>query len=244
VSRFKLEVIGFGIENCIAAQEAGADRIELCENPLDGGTTCSYGTIATARKNVQIELYPIIRPRGGDFLYSDAEFDVMQRDVKLCKDLNCDGIVIGILTKDGKVDKKRCQQLVDLAYPLGVTFHRAFDRIVDPFAALEDIIEIGCERVLTSGQKETALEGADLIRQLIIKADDRIIIMPGSGVRSENIGQIAEITGAIEFHSSARNVISSKMLYNNPGIKESETIGIDKEEVKKMLQIKALKRKL
>lgn len=218
----KIEVIGFTIESCEVAQSAGASRIELCDNPADGGTTASYGFIKAARKKLQIELFPIIRPRGGDFFYSDDEFEIMKTDVKLCKELGCDGVVIGMLTKDNKVDKKKSSSLVELAYPLGVTFHRAFDRTADPFEALEDIIEIGCERILTSGQKVNALDGAELIKQLIEKANDRIIIMPGSGVRSDNILQIAETTGATEFHSSARKQLETR-------------ISVDEEEIKKML---------
>jgi len=219
---YKLEVIGFTIEGCMIAQKAGADRIELCDNPADGGTTASYGFIKAAREKLQIELFPIIRPRGGDFFYSDDEFTIIKNDVRVCKELGCDGIVIGILTKDGKVDKLKCSLLVEYVYPLGVTFHRAFDRTVDPFEALEDIIEIGCERILTSGQMPTAFEGAELIKQLIGKADDRIIIMPGSGVRSENTVQIAEATGAVEFHSSARIQLENK-------------ISVDEGEIKMML---------
>ena len=222
VWRGKLEIIGFTIEGCLIAENAGAHRIELCDNPADGGTTASYGFIKAAREKLRIELFPIIRPRGGDFFYSDEEFEIMKTDVKLCKELGCDGVVIGMLTNKNKVDKKKCSQLVELAYPLGVTFHRAFDRTIDPFEALEDIMEIGCERILTSGQKQDALEGADLIKQLINKADDRIIIMPGSGVKSDNIVQIAETTGAVEFHSSARVQFENK-------------ISVDENEVKMML---------
>ena len=220
---FKLELIGFTIEGCVIAQTAGAHRIELCDNPEEGGTTASYGFIKAAREKLQIELFPIIRPRGGDFLYSDDEFEIMKSDIKICKYLGCDGVVIGMLTGDNKVDKKRCRMLIEYAYPLSVTFHRAFDRTVDPFEALEDIIEIGCERILTSGQKPNAAEGAQLIKQLIDKADDRIIIMPGSGVRPDNITDIAKTTGATEFHSSARARTEHK-------------ISIDKEEVKHMLK--------
>ena len=236
VWRGNLEIIGFTIEGCIMAQSAGAHRIELCDSPADGGTTASYGFIKAAREKLQIELFPIIRPGGGDFLYSDDEFEIMKTDVKLCKDLGCDGVVIGMLTKDGKVDKKRCSVLADYAYPLVVTFHRAFDRTVDAFEALEDIIEIGCERILTSGQKPNTLEGATLIKLLIEKADDRIIIMPGSGVTSENIMEIAETTGAVEFHSSARVKIKSRMEYNDPGLNENlESFVVDEDEIKRMV---------
>ena len=236
--RGKLEVIGFTLEGCITAQKAGAHRIELCDSPADGGTTASYGFIKAAREKLVIDLYPIIRPRGGDFLYNDDELEIMKTDVKLCKELGCDGVVIGMLTKDGKVDKKSCGALVNYAYPLGVTFHRAFDRTVDAFEALEDIIEIGCERILTSGQKPNASEGALLIKQLIEKANDRIIIMPGSGVNSKNIFQIAETTGTVEFHSSARKKTKSNMEFNNPALNEDlESMVVDEEEIKKMVAL-------
>lgn len=231
----KLEVIGFNIESCSLAQAAGAHRIELCDNPGEGGTTPSYGFIKAARKNLQINLFPIIRPRGGDFLYTDAEFDIMKSDIKICKEFGCDGVVIGILNPDGTVDKKKCSQLIELAYPLGVTFHRAFDRVNDSSQALEDIIEIGCERILTSGLQPNALDGAKLIASLIKQADERITIMPGSGVRSDNIIELANKTGAKEFHSSARINIESKMEYLNAAMKEKlQSVSVDVEEIKKM----------
>ena len=233
---FKLEVIGFNIESCILAQAAGAHRIELCDNPGEGGTTPSYGFIKAARQILQIELYPIIRPRGGDFFYSDAEFEIMKTDVKVCKDLGCDGVVIGILNTDGTVDKKRCEELVGLAYPLGVTFHRAFDRAKDAAQALEDVIEIGCERILTSGLVPAAPDGAETLAALIKQADERIIIMPGSGVRADNIVQLAKRTGAVEFHTSARINIDSKMNYINEGMKENlKSVSLDEQEVKKII---------
>ena len=232
----KLEVIGFNIESCILAQSAGADRIELCDNPGEGGTTPSYGFIKAAREKLLIELYPIIRPRGGDFLYTDAEFEVMRTDVKICKELGCDGVVMGILNSDGSVDKDRCRQLVALAYPMGVTFHRAFDRVANTSQALEVIIEIGCERILTSGLQPTALEGAETIAALIKQAAERIIIMPGSGVRSENIIELVKKTGAVEFHTSARMNIDSKMEYKNEVMKESlKSVSVDFEEIKNII---------
>jgi len=234
----KIEVIGFNIESCATAQAAGAHRIELCDNPYDGGTTASHGFIKAARKILTNQLFPIIRPRGGDFLYSDAEFDIMKTDVQLCKSLGCDGVVIGMLHADGSVDTARCKQLVDLAYPLGVTFHRAFDRTNDPFKALEDIISIGCERILTSGQKPTAMEATELIANLIDQADSRIIIMPGSGVRSENILELAEKTGATEFHTSARVSTFSKMDFIIEAMQENLTAVItDGDEVRKIIQL-------
>ena len=252
----KLEVIGFTIEGCQIAQTAGAHRIELCDNPVDGGTTPSFGFIKAAREKLQIALFPIIRPRGGDFLYSDDEFKIMKTDVKTCKELGCDGVVIGMLNADGTVDKERCKQLVELAYPLGVTFHRAFDRTKKPLLispkgrnpdsanseffsqALEDIIEMGCERILTSGLKPTALEGIEIITALIKQADNRIIIMPGSGVRSDNIIELAKKTGAAEFHTSARMNVDSKMTYANEMMKESlRSVTVDEVEVKRLVEL-------
>lgn len=235
---FKLEVIGFTIESCVIAQSAGAHRIELCDNPGEGGTTPSLGFIKAARKNLQIDLFPIIRPRGGDFLYTDAEFDAMKADIKVCKELGCDGVVIGILLADGTIDKKRCSQLVELAYPLDVTFHRAFDRVNDPEQALEDVIETGCERILTSGLQPNALDGAEMITDLVKQADERIIIMPGSGVCSENILELGKRTGATEFHSSARMHIGSKMVYKNTAMNENlQTVSVDTNEIKRMIGV-------
>ena len=221
--KFKLEVIGFTIESCLIAQAAGAHRIELCDNPSEGGTTPSYGFIKTARENLSIELYPIIRPRGGDFLYSEIEFEVMKADIQICKNLGCDGVVIGMLNSDGTVDKQRCKQLVDIAQPMGVSFHRAFDRTKDPFKALEDIISIGCERILTSGQKSVATDGAALLNELVKQANGRIIIMPGSGVRSDNVENLVKKTNATEFHTSARTYTDSKMEFINESMDEQLT---------------------
>ena len=233
---YTLEVIAFTIESVLLAQQSGAHRIELCDNPAEGGTTPGYGMIKTAREKTPLLLYPIIRPRGGDFLYSDDEFEIMKRDVLLCKELGCDGVVIGLLQPDGSVDKKRTAVLVEAAYPLGVTFHRAFDRVANPFEALEDIIATGCERILTSGLKPTAAEGAEMLAQLVRQANDRIIIMPGSGIRAGNIVALARQTGAIEFHSSARKATDSKMEYFNTSMNENlQTTELDTMEVGKMI---------
>ena len=235
--KFKLEVIGFTIESCLIAQAAGAHRIELCDNPSEGGTTPSYGFIKAAREKLTIELYPIIRPRGGDFLYSDTEFEIMKADVQICKNIGCNGVVIGILLADGTVDKERCKQLVDIAYPMGVTFHRAFDRTADPFKALEDIISIGCERILTSGQKPSVNEGVQLLIDLVQQANERIIIMPGSGVRAENIVALANKTNALEFHTSARVHINSKMEFINKSMNEQlTTVAPDSNEIKRIIE--------
>lgn len=233
---YSLEVIAFNIESCKIAEHAGVHRIELCDNPGDGGTTPSMGFIRQARKNVSIELFPIIRPRGGDFLYTPDEFEIMLNDVKLCKEIGCDGIVSGILNADGTVDTERTAKLTELAYPMSVTFHRAFDRTLDPFEALEKIIDSGCERILTSGQQPTAMEGAGLIKSLIEKADNRIIIMPGSGVRSGNIKELIQLTGAREIHTSARKTEKSKMIYINELMHENlQSTTLDITEVKSMI---------
>ena len=204
-----------------SAVEGGADRIELCANLAEGGTTPSYAHIKKCKESFDIALFPIIRPRGGDFLYTKDEFEIMKNDIKLCKELGCEGIVIGLLNMDGTIDMIRAAELIGMAYPLEVTFHRAFDRCKDPFAALEELIEIGCQRILTSGQEPTVSEGVDLIAELNKKADDRIIIMPGSGVRKENIKMLAEKTGCIEFHSSLRGKTKSPMQFIHPAFADS-----------------------
>jgi copper homeostasis protein len=216
--KITLEICAASVASCVAAQEGGADRIELCDNLLEGGTTPSYATISLAREKVKIALYPIIRPRGGDFLYSELEYETMQRDIVMCKELGCDGVVIGLLTPDGKVDIPRTRALVELAWPMGVTFHRAFDMTSDPLQALEDVIATGCERILTSGHRNTAIAGTALLAELVKKADGRIAILVGSGVRSTNIAQLIKETGAQEFHTTAKAYIESGMQYRNPNV--------------------------
>jgi copper homeostasis protein len=233
--KYELEVIAFNIESCRIAEKYGASRIELCANPSEGGTTPSAGMIAEARKSTSIQLFPIIRPRGGDFLYSDQEFNAMMYDIETCWNLGCDGVVIGMLTKEGNIDIKRCAQLIENAVDMSVTFHRAFDRVSDPLLALDQIIELGCKRILTSGLKPTVMEGIEMLTQLVQHAGERITIMPGSGVRSNNIIQLAETTGAKAFHSSARENISSQMSYLNEEMNESlNQVNLDAEEVQQI----------
>ena len=233
--KYIIEIATSDFATTKSAVDGGADRIELCANLAEGGTTPSFGTIKQCREAFDVALYPIIRPRGGDFLYTDEEFAIMLQDVKLCKQLNCDGIVIGLLNRDGTIDVKRTSQLIDAAYPLGVTFHRAFDRCNNPFEALEQLIEIGCERILTSGQQPSVVDGVELVAGLNKAADELIIIMPGSGVRQENIKMLAEKTGCVEFHSSLRGKERSKMEFVHPGFKDSTESytnnAIDAEEV-------------
>ena len=231
-----LEVIGFTIGGCQVAQAAGAYRIELCDNAGEGGTSPSYGLIKAARSVLKIQLYPIIRPRSGDFLYSDVEFQMMLDDIRICKKLGCDGIVTGILDSDGSINRHRMYRICELAYPLGVTFHRAFDRTADPFTAMETIIDVGCERILTSGQKTNAFDGIELIKDLVDRAEERIVIMPGSGICSENIKEVANKTGATEFHSSARKKEDTKMEFQNKEMNDNLcSLTVDAEEVRKMI---------
>jgi copper homeostasis protein len=236
--KYTLEVIAFTVESCTTIEKAGAHRIELCDNPGEGGTTPSYGFIKKAREKVSIDLFPIIRPRGGDFLYNDDEFDIMLKDVQLCKELHCDGVVIGLLKKDGRIDKVRTQKLVEAAYPLEVTFHRAFDRVNDAQQALEDVIETGCTRILTSGLHPTVSEGKTVLQQLVLQANGRITIMPGSGLRAANIGDIAQHTGAIEFHTSARKAQESQMTFNSETMNENlQYMVADSAEIEACLQV-------
>lgn len=232
-----LEICANSIHSALTAQNAGAHRIELCENLGEGGTTPSYGTISITRKSLKIDVYVLIRPRAGDFLYSDEEFEVMKADIEICKKLNCDGVVIGLLTNDGEIDVARTRELVLLAKPMGVTFHRAFDRCKDPFKALEEIIQVGCERILTSGLKESAFEASSLLKELVNQAQNRISIMPGSGVNSGNIKSLSEKTGAHEFHSSAKREKASSMNYHNLELGDDiiQVQQSDGDEIKKML---------
>ncbi|MFZ9661131.1 MAG: copper homeostasis protein CutC [Chitinophagaceae bacterium] len=236
--KYKLEVIAFNIESCLIAQENGADRIELCDNPFDGGTTPSYGMIRIARQLLEIQLFPIIRPRGGDFLYNKHEFDIMKIDIEKSKELGCDGVVIGLLNEDGAIDFKRTMELVKLASPMEVTFHRAFDRTKDPYDALERIIESGCKRILTSGLYPNVDAGKALLKSLNLKAGNRISIMPGSGLRSNNLKEIATFTQCFEFHSSARIKKKSEMKFVNSNMNEElDQVILDATEVKKMKHI-------
>ena len=226
-----IEVCVANIQSAIAAQEGGAKRVELCDNLYEGGTTPSYATIKLARNKLDIGLNVMIRPRGSDFCYSDLEFEMMKEDIRICKDLGADGVVFGILSTDGNVDIKRTKQLVELARPMSVTFHRAFDATVDPFQALEDIIDLGIHRILTAGQKNTVPEGLDLIKKLIEKAANRIIIMPGSGINEKNIKEIRDLTGAKEFHLTGRKTVQSKMEYRKQGIYFGGLIQIPEYEI-------------
>ena len=217
-SSIKFEICANSVASCIAAQEGGADRVELCAGIPEGGTTPSYGMIKCARESITIGLNVIIRPRGGDFLYSSEELKEMVYDIKTAKDLGADGLVFGCLSPDGNVDMEAMKLLMQAAGDTPVTFHRAFDHTSDPFKALEDIISLGCVRILTSGCMPTALEGASTLAALVEKAGDRIIIMPGCGIRENNILETARLSGAREFHFSAREPVESGMVFRNPDV--------------------------
>lgn len=235
---FSLEVCAFNIQSCIIAEQVGAVRAELCDNPVEGGTTPSYGTIRQTRERISIQLYPIIRPRAGDYLYDDDEYAIIKKDIEVCKQLGCDGISIGIQTRDGEIDIARMNKIVELAYPMGVTCNRVFDRTPDPYKALEDLISCGCERVLTSGQKSGAPEAVDILAKLVQQADERIIIMPGAGVRSSNIKQLIVGTGATEFHTSARKLVNTQSIHGNSAVLDTGNVYIaDAEELKRIIII-------
>ena len=204
--------------SAIEAQKGGADRVELCENLHDGGTTPSAGSIAFARKNLQIGLLVMIRPRGGDFLYSADEFQIMKEDIRVSKNLGADGVVFGILLPDGTIDKERMKILIDLARPMGITCHRAFDMTANPYQAMEDLMSLGIDRILTSGQQPTAPQGSGLIRELITQAKDRIIIMPGSGVKEHNVAALVSATGAKEVHIHLEKQEPSRMIFKQPTV--------------------------
>ena len=208
-----LEICADSVESAVIAQEAGAGRIELCCNLAEGGTTPSYGTISSARNNLRIKLNVLIRPRSGDFLYSDEEFDIMRRDIEICGELGADGIVTGILNPGGTIDVDRTARLVEIAYPMTVTFHRAFDMCVDPVDGLEDIIATGADRLLTSGLKNRAADSVEIIRQLIIQAGSRLTIITGGGIDETNVAKIIEMTGAKEVHLTGRKEIDSEMIF-------------------------------
>lgn len=210
-----LEICANSYSSALAAQNGGAHRVELCENMAEGGTTPSYAQIKLSKKRLKIQIWPIIRPRGGDFLYNEDEFDLMKEDIKICKSLNCDGIVTGILLPNGEIDQTRCAELIELAKPMPVAFHRAFDMSNDLTKALEDLIELGFVRVLTSGGAENAYNGMETIAKLVDQANNRIEIMPGAGINPQNIQEILTKTGAFVFHSSAREKVTSKMEFRN-----------------------------
>ncbi|MGO1244479.1 MAG: copper homeostasis protein CutC [Sphingobacterium sp.] len=215
IDGIKLEICANSLFSALQAQQGGASRVELCQNLENGGTTPSYAQIMLTRKELHIGLHVLVRPRGGDFLYTEEEFQEILSDVLFCKQQGCDGVVVGVLNADGSIDLTRNAILVEQAKPMTVVFHRAFDRCSDPIRALEDIIALGFDRILTSGQRDTAEQGKELIKSLVEKAAQRIEVMPGSGVNETNIRSIIEYTKAKSIHSSAKTVVSSKMTFHN-----------------------------
>ena len=233
-----LEVCAFHIESCIIAEKEGAARVELCDNPIEGGTTPSFGTIKQAREKISILLYPILRPRSGNYFYSDEEFAILKDDINMCRELGCDGISVGIQTINAEIDKEKLKRIVGWAGAMGVTCNRAFDCTPDPFLALEDIIECGCERVLTSGQQSAAPDAGELLGKLVKQAGNRIIIMPGAGVKSYNIAKLREECGAIEYHSSARMIMPNPLTYINTRVSDYGNVYIaDPTEVRAMVTV-------
>jgi copper homeostasis protein len=211
-----LEVCVESVSGAVSAQEGGADRVELCANLLEGGTTPSLGSVQEARRRLQIRMHVMIRPRGGDFCYSDIEYEIMKRDIVAVRQAGADGAVLGILQPDGSVDQERTCALTQLARPMSVTFHRAFDMARDPYEAMKALISIGINRILTSGQESSVLEGLDLITSLVREAGDRIIIMPGGGITERNFTRIAAESGARELHVAALAEVDGPMQFRNP----------------------------
>ena len=212
----RFELCSFNLQSCMLAEKLGAYRAELCDNPVEGGTTPSYGVIRRTREKVGIKLYPILRPRCGNYYYDEDELAMLKTDIAVCKELGCDGISIGVQKLNGEMDVDKLKQFVEWAYPMGVTCNRAFDATPDPYKALEDIISAGCERILTSGQQSGAPEGAPLLKALVQQAGDRISIMPGAGITADNIQQLRAETGAWEFHGSLRKTTANPMTFSNP----------------------------
>ena len=213
-----LEVCIDSVGSALAAERGGAHRVELCDNLIEGGTTPSMGMIRAVARHTRLDVMVMIRPRGGDFLYDDLEFETMAEDIRAVRALGIRGIVLGLLTADGHIDTGRTAQLVELARPMEVTFHRAFDMTADPLRALDDLMAIGVDRILTSGQEATAYEGRELIATLIQRVGDHLSIMPGGGVNERNIGPLIAATGLRECHVSARHTVPSSMTFVNPRV--------------------------
>ncbi|RDV17241.1 copper homeostasis protein CutC [Pontibacter diazotrophicus] len=237
-----LEVCIDTVASAMAAEEGGAQRVELCDYLAGGGTTPSAGMIKVVRKSIRIGLHVLIRPRRGDFLYSDAEFEVMKSDIAMCRELGADGVVIGVLNKDGSIDTARTQELIAHAGPLSITFHRAFDLTPNPLKALDALLQLNVHRLLTSGQQETALQGIGLIRELNKRAAGKLIVMPGGGVNPSNIRELVAETGVSEVHASVRKPVESKMNFrkayppmsSNRSLSEFEQLVADVSQVRAM----------
>ena len=231
------EVCAFNIHSALIAEKAGAARVELCDNPVEGGTTPSYGCIIETREGISIDLYPIIRPRSGNYFYDEEEYAIIKRDISICRDLGCDGISVGTQKINGDIDTEMLKRIVEWAGPMGVTCNRAFDCAPDPFKALEDIINCGCERILTSGLKSAAPDAGDLLGKLVIAAGDRIIIMPGAGIKSTNIRKLMKESNAKEFHGSARKIAPNPVTFINKEVSDYGNVYItDEQEVRDIIE--------
>lgn len=236
----ELEICCDNWVSALTAQKGGAHRIELCSAITEGGLTPSFGLIKQAIKKISIPIHILIRPRSGDFLYSDDEIEIMKTDVAFCKKQGAAGVVLGFLTSEGDIDVKLTKKFVDLARPMKVTFHRAFDMCKDPFIALDELKEIGVDYILTSGQASTAEKGSELIKELVDKQGRHLKIMPGSGVRDHNIAELLAYTKASSFHLSARIMDESKMTYRKSSVamghetidKEYQIINHDEDSIR------------
>ena len=213
-----IELCVEGIDGFLAAQEAGADRVELCASLMEGGLTPSLATIRAAVKVAKIPVHVIIRPRGGDFLYSQAEFDSMVEDVKALREEGVAGVVIGCLTPDGRIDEARTKALVEAARPMSVTCHRAFDMTADAHEALEALVRCGVDRVLTSGQRDTAVDGIAILKSAVEQAAGRIVIMGCGALDAGNIRTVRDETGLTEMHFAALKTVPSGMAFRNPHV--------------------------
>lgn len=240
-----LEICCYSVESAMHAEQSGADRVELCDNYPEGGTTPSYGAIQLALKRLTIPVNVMVRPRGGDFLYTEAEYEIMKKDVSAIRKLGANGVVVGFLKPDGEIDPDRTREIVGLARPLEVTFHRAFDMCRNPLSALVRLKETGIARILTSGARNTVMEGIELLAELVEKAGDEISVMPGCGVNDKTLGELLKRTGAGEYHSAAQTFEESRMKYHNPhvtmggveGVDEYRIVSVDEEQIKTMLRI-------
>ena len=221
----KLEVCCYGVECAVNAQEAGADRVELCAAPKEGGLTPSFGTLQAARMHLQIPVHPIVRPRGGDFCYSGREFETMKSDVALIREMGFPGVVFGMLDKDAYIDIKKMQEIMPLCGDMQVTFHRAFDLCHSPKRALAMLTELGVARILTSGQQQSAESGIVLLKELT-ELSEGPIIMAGAGVRLSNLQKFLD-AGIRELHSSASHLVSSPMRYRKAGVSMSSDVETD-----------------